>query len=72
MVRPTLQSLIGLTGGSDVTIWVDAKKVAGPFPPVPHMVPYGYRSSLKLMGYRQHLKESEAQVAAMLEEARSA
>jgi len=71
-VRPELPSLVALTGGADTTIWVDARKVAGPFPPVPSRERYGYRSSIKLLGYRQYLRESMDETRAILAAGRAA
>lgn len=71
-VGETLMSLVAVTGGSGTTIWVNAKRVAGPFPPIPSMARYGYRSSITLLGYRQHLVETQEDVRERLENARRA
>ena len=70
-VGETLTSLVAVTGGADTRIWVNAKRVSGPYPPIPSMAPYGYRSSITLLGYRQHLVETQAEVRRLLEAARN-
>ncbi|MCW2306461.1 hypothetical protein [Rhodobium gokarnense] len=70
-VGETLTSLVVVTGGGNTPIWVNAKRVAGPYPPIPSMAPYGYRSSITLLGYRQHLVETQADVRRLLETARN-
>jgi hypothetical protein len=70
VVRPVLTTLIAITGGPSATIWVNATRIAGPFKALPTMIPYGYRSSIILMGYRQHAKETEGELRDMIQKAK--
>lgn len=62
LVQPALPTLVKLTGGSNTAYWVNAKAVKGPFEPQREMVKFGYRSSITIMGYRQHLIETQDEV----------
>ncbi|MEO0819365.1 MAG: hypothetical protein AAF074_02970 [Pseudomonadota bacterium] len=50
-------------------VWFDARKVKGPLRISPGMSAYGYRSSLTLMGYRQHVTETHQEVADIIRKA---
>lgn len=70
-VSGVLPSLTSLTGGKDAKLWFDAKKVKGPFPVPENMKAHGYKSSIKLMGYRQYVFEDHETVRAVLTSARA-
>jgi len=66
LIKSELPSFTALTARDGSKIWFDAKKVVGPLPITANQQNAGYRSSIKLMGYRQYVTETPDQVRAVL------
>ncbi|MEL6233498.1 MAG: hypothetical protein AAFR46_03745 [Pseudomonadota bacterium] len=65
-VRKEKPSVIGISVGRDKKTYFDAKGIKAVFPALPHMEEFGYRSSFKILGYRQHTKHSVEELKSML------
>ena len=65
-ISAVLPSFVYLTGRDGSQIWFNATKAVGPLTLVPHQRKGGARSAIKIMGYRQYVTETDAEVRALL------
>ena len=68
-VKRELRSFAALTSRDGSRIWFNAKKVVGPLPITAKQRTGGVRSSIKLMNYRQFVKETPSEVREVLKKA---
>lgn len=69
LIAKKKNSFVFLTARDGDKIWFDAKKVVGPLPITESQMRFGYKSSIKLMNYRQYVVETEAQVRKTIKDA---
>jgi hypothetical protein len=69
LVKGELPSLATLTALPGRKLWFDANQAVGPLPITPTQQASGFRSSIKIMGYRQYVVETAAEVRAVLKAA---
>jgi hypothetical protein len=62
-IRASLDSFTYVTTKDGSKIWFDAKRASGPYDLVPSQTDGGiYKAAIRLMGYRQYVRETPAQV----------
>jgi len=66
LVKAELPSLAVLTALEDRKVWFDGKQAIGPLPITPSQQNSGFKSSIKIMGYRQYVVETPAEVRAVI------
>ena len=71
VISAELPTLIGVAVGQDDISYFNARKIPPVLPPISNMEPYGYRSSFKIMGYRQHSREDMDGLRKRVEDATS-
>jgi hypothetical protein len=69
VIKADLPSFTSLTTSDGSKIWFDAKKATGPIPITPSQKQGGVKSSIKIMGYRQYVTETPAQVRTVIQDA---
>ncbi len=69
LICKELDSFTSLTSRDGSKIWFDAKQAVGPLPLTPSQRDGVVKSSIKLMGYRQFVTESPAEVRSVLKKA---
>jgi hypothetical protein len=69
VIKAKLKSLAVLSALQGRKVWFDAKQAVGPLPITPSQEDSGFRSSIKIMGYRQYVTETPAQVRAVIKAA---
>lgn len=69
LVKADLPSFTSLTTSDGSKIWFDAQKAVGPLPVTPSQRQGGVKSSIKIMGYRQYVTETPAEVHDVIEQA---
>jgi hypothetical protein len=66
LIKAGLPSLAVLSGSDGRKIWFDAKQAVGPIEITPTQKKYGFNSSIKIMGYRQYVRETPDEVRSVL------
>ena len=66
LVKGELPSLAVLTALEDRKVWFNAKQAVGPLPIRPSQEQAGFKSSIKIMGYRQYVIETPSDVRAVI------
>jgi hypothetical protein len=66
LVKEELPSLAALTALEGRRVWFNAKLAVGPLPVTPTQKKSGFRSSIKIMGYRQYVIETPDEVRAVI------
>jgi len=66
LVETELPSLAGLTALEGKKFWFNAKQAVGPLPITTSQNQSGFRSSIKIMGYRQYVIETPDEVRAVI------
>ena len=65
-IKAELPTFVMLTTRDGSNIWFDAKKATGPMPLTPSQKIGGVKSAIKLMSYRQYVRETPDDVRALL------
>jgi hypothetical protein len=66
LVKAELPSLAALTALEGKKVWFNAKKAIGPLPITRAQENYGYKSSIKIMRYRQYVIETPDEVRTVI------
>src|SRR5262245_28497663 len=66
LVKAELPSLAVLSALNGRKVWFNAKQAVGPLPITRSQIDSGFKSSIKIMGYRQYVTETPNEVRAVI------